>query len=187
MEEKQIRWGDIYYVPFNELSNIRKPFLKGENADDHSQKGSRPAIVVSNDHGNNNSPMVLVVPLTTKKKPDLPTHTTIQSSRQESTALCEQLTKCPKKYLQSYVGHLTIDETTRIERCLKLAISSDIKNDLHKAESTKPLTAEQNPNPSQDLLAMQLKLERLRAERDTYKQLHSEHIQALQKKAWKEF
>lgn len=53
------------------------------------QSGIRPCIVVSNDYGNTYSSTYIVVPLTTKHKPILPTHVEIEEN---SYALCEQVT-----------------------------------------------------------------------------------------------
>lgn len=62
--------GDIYYADF------------GVKMGSCEQGGIRPAVVVSNNKANANSPVITVVPLTTKiwKKPYLPTHVQIPYS-----------------------------------------------------------------------------------------------------------
>ena len=53
--------GEIYHIHEIEVTG-------------HEQHSDRPAIVVSNDVGNEHSPVVEVVYLTTQKKNMLPTH-----------------------------------------------------------------------------------------------------------------
>jgi mRNA-degrading endonuclease toxin of MazEF toxin-antitoxin module len=60
------------------------------------QRGIRPYVVISNNRANKNSPVITVVPLTTKisKKRHLPTHVFVSAYRSEgldrhSIALCE--------------------------------------------------------------------------------------------------
>ena len=71
------------------------------------QRGVRPAIVVQNNIGNNYSPTVQVIPLTTQTKNNLPTHVCIDSKdcglRFDSVALCEQLTICDKSRIGNYI------------------------------------------------------------------------------------
>lgn len=63
-EHVMCKRGDIYFVNF------------GNNVKSFKQSGIRPALVVSNNKANYNSPVVTVVPLTKQvwKKPNLPTH-----------------------------------------------------------------------------------------------------------------
>ena len=44
------------------------------------QGGTRPAVVLSNDKGNKFSPVLIIVPLTSKVKKYMPTHHTIEPS-----------------------------------------------------------------------------------------------------------
>ena len=46
--------GDIYFVDF------------GENIESNKQCGIRPAVIVSNNRANKHSPVITVVPLTSK-------------------------------------------------------------------------------------------------------------------------
>ena len=86
--------GDIYYADFG---------VKNGSCE---QSGIRPAVVVSNNKANANSPVITVVPLTTKiwKKPYLPTHVQIPFSvttglHRKSMALAEQVETIDKKKL----------------------------------------------------------------------------------------
>lgn len=93
--------GDIYFVDF------------GENHDSYKQSGVRPAVIVSNNRNNENSPVVTVVPLTARvwKKRHLPTH--VQIPLQEGTgldkpsmALAEQVETLDKKCLGEKIGEI---------------------------------------------------------------------------------
>lgn len=105
---EEIKWGQIWYV-------------KRRDKDGHIQTGDRPAIVVSNDIGNNHSPMVNVVPLTTNldKKP-LPTHCEIISSPYKSIALCEQVIPINKEDLIYCVGECKTFEMRQVKVCLMI-------------------------------------------------------------------
>lgn len=63
----ECRRGDIYFVDF------------GKNTESNRQCGIRPALVVSNNRANENSPVITVIPLTarTYKRPHFPTHVLI--------------------------------------------------------------------------------------------------------------
>ena len=65
--------GDIFFVDF------------GEHGNSHKQSGVRPAVIVSNNRNNRNSPVVTVVPLSARvwKKKYLPTHVQIPLSKSE--------------------------------------------------------------------------------------------------------
>lgn len=80
------RRGEIYNVDF------------GNNENSYKQCGVRPALVVSNNRANENSPVVTVVPLTARvwKKKYLPTHVQIPLKAsvglsKPSMALAEQV------------------------------------------------------------------------------------------------
>lgn len=86
--------GEIYYVDFGKNINSRK------------QYGVRPAVVVSNNRANRHSPVITVIPLTSRiyKKRFLPTHVFIPRScgsglNQNSLALAEQVETIDKKCL----------------------------------------------------------------------------------------
>ena len=63
----ECRRGDIYFVDF------------GRDTESNLQCGIRPALVVSNNRANENSPVITVIPLTarTYKRPNFPTHVLI--------------------------------------------------------------------------------------------------------------
>jgi mRNA interferase MazF len=96
--------GDIYYVDF------------GNNQNSYKQSGIRPVIVVSNNRANSNSPVVTVIPLTTRvwKKKYLPTHVQIPRKintglNKPSMALAEQVETLDKELLVNKVGEIVDD------------------------------------------------------------------------------
>ena len=99
--------GDIYYVDF------------GQNIDSNKQCGIRPAVIVSNNRANEHSPVITVVPLTSRtyKKRSLPTHVFIPkrcSLEKNSLALAEQVEAIDKKNLREKRGQIT--DTAIMER-----------------------------------------------------------------------
>lgn len=105
---EEIRWGQIWYI-------------KARDKNGHLQYGERPAIIVSNDIGNNHSPMVNVVPLTSNlyKKP-IPTHCEIISAPLPSIALCEQVVPIDKTDLINCVGECKTFEMRQVKICLMI-------------------------------------------------------------------
>lgn len=113
-----VRRGEVHWVRNNHAygSEMRK---------------DRPAIVVSNNMGNEHSPVIEVVYMTTQPKKDLPTHVFIKSTSngrcEGSTALCEQIHTIGKERLKenSYVCRLTDDEMDKIDEALMISLGLD--------------------------------------------------------------
>lgn len=105
--------GDIFYV---------KNFVRVSGSE---QTAERPAVVVSNDIGNNHSEMCEVVYLTTKEKKPLPTHTQVMA-KVPSTALCEQICSVSQDRLTEYIRTCTDEEMKEIERALMVSLGLDI-------------------------------------------------------------
>ncbi len=94
--------GDIYFVDF------------GKNIDTRKQCGVRPVVVVSNNRANAYSPVITVVPLTSKihKKRFLPTHVYIPVTAgcgldYPSVALAEQVDSIDKSMLLEKRGYIS--------------------------------------------------------------------------------
>jgi len=109
--------GEIYYVDF------------GMNIDSNRQSGIRPVVVVSNNKANTYSPVITVVPLTTKrKKPFLPTHVLLpygcgQGLTRNCMVLAEQVVTIDKKDLMEKHGEITDGEVMEnITRALQVQI-----------------------------------------------------------------
>lgn len=86
------------------------------------QAGSRPAIIVSNDIGNEHAPVVEVVYLTGMRKKKLPTHVRIYSAPYTSTALCEQVDTVDKSRLDRWIGHVSVKEQEEINKALAVSL-----------------------------------------------------------------
>ena len=112
------RRGDIYYVDF------------GENIDTRKQSGIRPAVIVSNNKANEHSPVITVVPLTSKihKKRLLPTHVYIPMSAGcglscSSLVLAEQVEAIDKNRILEKKGAITNTEVMdKITRAIQIQI-----------------------------------------------------------------
>lgn len=101
--------GDIFFV------------RKGGFNTGSEQDAGRPAVVVSNDKGNEHSPCVEVVYLTTQEKNPLPTHVDIVC-RTASIALCEQVHTVYKDRLTEYVRTCTEGEMKAIDKALMISL-----------------------------------------------------------------
>lgn len=87
----------------------------------HIQNGVRPVICVSNNINNVNSKAVQVLAIT-RKEDNLPMHVEINSTKEKSYVLCEQIFTIRKDEIISYVGHATKDEMKKISRALLMQI-----------------------------------------------------------------
>ena len=112
------RRGDIYYIDF------------GKNIGTRKQSGIRPAIIVSNNRANKHSPVITVVPLTSRvhKKRFLPTHVYIPVSAGfglscGSLALAEQVEAIDKERLLEKRGAIMSNEIMReITKAIQIQI-----------------------------------------------------------------
>lgn len=101
----------------------------------HIQTGLRPVIIVSNETANQKSPVISIIPLTSKtaKGNNMPTHAVVRSKhlRGPSVALCEQITTIDKTCLVDCVGSISGKDCQKaIELCImrQLGIAPIHKN-----------------------------------------------------------
>lgn len=109
--------GEIYYVNFGVHNSS-------------VQNGIRPGIILSNNLGNKYAPVVIVSPLTTKTKTELPTHVEITKNEENglnlnSIVLLEQLMTVSKSDLRNKIGKVCQRDLNKIEKGLE--ISLDLK------------------------------------------------------------
>ena len=104
----EIRRGDVFYI-------------ENRNAIGSEQDKTRPALVVSNDIGNEHAPVVMVVWLTTQEKAPLPTHCKVRA-KTESTALCENINTVSKDRVLEYIRTATEKEMEDVDRCISVAL-----------------------------------------------------------------
>lgn len=122
MSEQTYHRGQIYYV-----------YPRGYEYTGSEQGGGRPAIIVSNDVGNEYSSVVEVVFLTTREKKPLPTHVKIISSRCPSIALCEQIETVDKGRIGNYINEISQAELKGIEKAI--LISLDIATNIRGSKA----------------------------------------------------
>ena len=91
------RRGDIFWAEL------------GRDADGSLQAGGRPVLVISNDKANEYSPIITIIPITSKMgKTKLPTHVLIKECglSKPSIALAEQITSINKDRLDRKIGSI---------------------------------------------------------------------------------
>lgn len=118
------------------------------------QEAGRPAVIVSNDTGNQHASIVMVVYLTTRTKNPLPTHVQLVA-KALSTALCEQITTVSKDRLGGYIRTCSDREMCYIDEALMRALGID------------PAEFSETKNTQDE--EEKKKLYKLEAERDLYK------------------
>lgn len=141
------------------------------------QSPDRPAIIVSNNIGNSRGPILEVVYMTTAPKTDLPTHVTIRSAPQVSTALCEQITTISGEQIGDYIGTCTTAEMMAVEQAMLISLGIDVitlDQNLKKKAMPEP-----TPEPKEDKIPSDLiiKLAIAQKEADIYKTLYTELLQ----------
>ena len=97
--------GDIFYVKSNRKDTIKET------------TGS-PAVVVSNDKGNENSNFVEIVYLTADERNLIPTHVNVMC-KVPSVALCERISNVSKDRLEDHVLTMRCGELMRL-LCFRL-------------------------------------------------------------------
>lgn len=91
------RYGDIFWAD-----------LEGE-AGSSMQAGERPVLVISNNKANEYSPVITIIPITSKMcKAELPTHVLIKECglKKPSIVLAEQITSINKDRLERKIGSI---------------------------------------------------------------------------------
>ena len=113
-----IRRGDIYYADL-------RPVVGSE------QGGIRPVLIVQNDVGNKYSPTVVVLPISSAKKNNMPTHIHICGSKmlpKDSIVLAEQIRTIDRNRLLRYVGSVSLEIMGKVDRAVKISIGVKIND-----------------------------------------------------------
>lgn len=179
MENKVYR-GEIYYIYETEVTG-------------NEQAGGRPGIIISNDVGNEHSPVAIVVYLTTREKKPLPTHVKINSAEKPSTALCEQIETVYKGRIGKYIGQITDTEQKNLDKALAVSIGIGLNLKGTKfVETWSKMYSEEVPQTTMtdalkkvipDIEEQEKKAEenhtpeeivRLETERDVYREMYNE-------------
>ena len=151
-----MRRGEIYWVDI-------------PNAIGHELMKDLPAIIVSCDALNDNSPVVQVVYCYASPKKELPEHITIRSTEQISTALCENVYTVDKSRVGRFVGRCTRREMEQVDLGLLSGLG------LAQYSLASPQEDEEEPEPVRGdteggTASMALVI--AQTERDTYKRMY---------------
>ena len=113
----KIRRGDIYFADLT-------PTVGSE------QGGVRPVLIIQNDTGNEYSPTIIAVAITSKFKMKLPTHIELRANikglPKNSLILCEQIKTLDKTRLKNYITHIDESKMTKVNNAI--AISLGMRN-----------------------------------------------------------
>lgn len=116
------------------------------------QGKSRPYLIVSNDACNESSPVITVVPFTSKDKKYLPTHVYVNLYGHKQTILCEQVRAFNKKNLEIngsyFISKIPDYIMKKVDRCLAIQLGlnvldmaqNEIKQTQYQVESLSKLT-----------------------------------------------
>lgn len=117
---------DLENVKVNDIKALRGEvwYVDPVGTVGSEQRGERPAVIVSNDIGNKNAPIVEIVYITTQIKAKLPTHVAVNNFKLTGTALCENVTTIDKSRLVNRLTCLTDQQMLLIEKAM--CISLDI-------------------------------------------------------------
>lgn len=101
--------GDIVYV--NDL-----PATGG-----HELCGNRPAVIISSNHLNRYSDVLIVVLLTSSNVSSSPVHIPVPSKSETSVAKCEQSKSIDRKFITYPIGHTSREELAAIDKGIAIA------------------------------------------------------------------
>ena len=107
--------GDVYHATL-------------ETPQGSEQAGTRPVVIVSRDAINRTSPVVIVVPITSRSNKNriYPSHVEIKAGEAgltaDSIALCEQVRAIAVSRLNRSMGHLSNHGISQINAALKIAL-----------------------------------------------------------------
>ena len=113
-----IKRGDVFYADLD-------PIIGSE------QGGIRPVLVVHNNVGNKYSPTVVVLPISSAKKNNMPTHIHICGSKmlpKDSIVLAEQIRTIDRNRLLRYVGSVSLEIMGKVDRAVKISIGVKIND-----------------------------------------------------------
>lgn len=144
--------GDIFYI-------YKQPAYGSE------QEAGRPGVIVSNNTNNHFSNVLEVVYLTTRHKPELPTHAEVTANGVTSTVLCEQVNSVSVNRIGDYITSLTDAEMKPIDDALMASLGLN----CNPPKIISPIQPERSP----DLV--------IKTERDLYKQLYEQLLEKLAK------
>lgn len=106
--------------------NVRRGQVWWWNGPDHDrphiQTGGRPVVIVSNDVCNEMSPVVTVVPFTSRVKHPYPQHAPVIFNHRVSIALADQITSIPQSELSELVCDLCDFQMEQVDRAIAVQL-----------------------------------------------------------------
>ena len=128
------------------------------------QKSGRPAVVVSNNLCNDNSPVVEVCYMTLQEKKPMPTHVLIDRGQCiNSTILCEQVTSVAKERIGEYMCTIPDDIMDAVDKALVVSLGLDY---IIEQETKKPVTVTSTPAKAEIPKTTLEELDKLRVEKN---------------------
>lgn len=88
------------------------------------QGGARPVCIISNDKCNLHSPVLTVVPITSKHKNHLCTHVNCAIENHIDTLLCEQIMSIDKGLLSTRIGNVHY-KSKEIQKAIKIQLGME--------------------------------------------------------------
>lgn len=167
---REIKRGDVYWALFG-----------GELGSSLTQ-AHRPVLVVSSDKGNETSPWVMMVPLTTKMRWGV-ISPVINSVGQQSWAKCSQVMSIDKDRLGSYLGTVNESEMAAVDLALRVSLSLNQMQDKEDDGEKRALEEEIDSLKSQISALKNAKKDEV-VERDMYRGLYEK---ALDRVVWLKF
>lgn len=108
-EVQNIKNGDVYLI------DLKDTYCNVQN-------GLRPCLVIQNNCGNQHSPTVIVVPITSKlKKRNMPVHVVVEQNNNTEMVLCECILTVSKEQIGRYLR--TFDDSTMLKVIKALEVS----------------------------------------------------------------
>jgi mRNA interferase MazF len=104
-----IKRGDVFWVKLD-------PVLGSE------AKKTRPAVILSNDIGNEFSSRVVVVPITSQVEKVYPFESLIILNQQKAKIMADQIRSIDKTRLGNFIQSLTDQEIKELEKAVKIVL-----------------------------------------------------------------
>ena len=111
-----VKRGDVFYADLD-------PIIGSE------QGGIRPILAVQNNVGNKYSPTLVVLPISSVKKNNMPTH--ICGSKmllKDSIVLAEQIRTIDRDRLLRYVGAVGLEVMEKVDKAVKISIGVKVND-----------------------------------------------------------
>lgn len=87
----------------------------------HELCGNRPAVIISSNHLNRYSDVLIVVLLTSSNVSSSPVHIPVPSKSETSVAKCEQPKSIDRKFITVPIGHISREELYAIDKGIAIA------------------------------------------------------------------